>query len=91
MNPVNPAESIDLSDGAVAIPDRTTFETLSYQHAYADTYVKFILLGMDTERPSVYFINVKTHETHRSFLGGAVGSMEIRRIRYSVPSHITRT
>ena len=40
LNPVNAAGSVDLNDGAVALPDRATFETLSF----ASVYVKFTLL-----------------------------------------------
>ena len=62
MNPVNPAASIELVDGALAIPDRATFETL------ATASVKFVLFGMDTDRPSVYFVNTFTHPGHNEFL-----------------------
>ena len=31
MNPVNPAVALELRQGAVSIPDRATFETLSYR------------------------------------------------------------
>ena len=55
MNPVNPAAAIDLSAGAVAIPDRETFETL----AETGRYVKFAVFGPDTDRPRIYFINTK--------------------------------
>ena len=68
MNPVNPAPSIPLSDGAVAIPDRETFETLAF---YQET-VKFVLIGMDTDRPGAYFSATDTHRGHPSFLD-AVG------------------
>ena len=67
MNPVNPAAAIELSDGALAVPDRETFETLSY----LKTSMRFILLGMDTGRPRVYFLNDGTHRTHLSFLDAA--------------------
>ena len=30
MNPVNPAAAIEFDDGAVTVPDRETFETLSF-------------------------------------------------------------
>ena len=68
MNPVNPAPAIALSDGAVAIPDRETFETLAF---YQET-VKFVLIGMDTDRPGAYFSTTDTHRGHQSFLD-AVG------------------
>ena len=60
MNPVNPAPAIELIDGAVAVPSRVTFETLSYNQQY----VKFALLDMDTDRPILYFINSTTHVRH---------------------------
>ena len=31
MNPVNPGRTLEISEGAVSIPDRQTFETLSYK------------------------------------------------------------
>ncbi len=64
MNPVNAAAAIELSDGAVAVPDRDTFETLAYDL----TYLKFVLLDKDTDRPRVYFINSKNHTAHFAFL-----------------------
>ena len=75
MNPVNPAGSVDLNDGTVAIPDRATFETLSYQGdgVLSDTYladlefIKFILVDMDTDQPTVYFMNTETRRVHLHF------------------------
>ncbi len=75
MNPVNPARSIDLINGTTAIPDRATFEHLSYQgrqvviddHLRDLEFVKFYLYDMDTDRPAVYFMNTVTHRAHHSF------------------------
>ena len=75
MNPLNPAPMIEPIDGAVAIPDRETFEALSYKgkRVVVDThlrdleYVKFYLFGMDTDRPVVYFMNTETHRAHTDF------------------------
>ena len=53
MNPVN-AAAMEFSDGAVAVPDRETFETISF--------------GIDTDSPRLYFLNNKTHQTHHDFL-----------------------
>ena len=72
-NPVNPAAAVELSNGAVAVPNRETFETLSF----GKYHLKFILFGMDTARPGVYFHNTKTHASHQSFLD-AVGIMRGR-------------
>ena len=59
-SPVNPAPAIDLVNGATAVRDRHTFETLSY----LEQYLKFVLLGMDTDSPTLFFINSKTHLRH---------------------------
>ena len=64
QNPVNPAAAVELSDGAVAVPDRETFETISF----GKHHLKFILFGIDTDSPSLYFLNTKTHRTHHDFL-----------------------
>ncbi len=63
MNPVNPAPAIPFSDGAVAMPDRHTFEALENHEV-----VKFVLFDMDTGRPGVYFLNSETHGAHHTFL-----------------------
>ena len=63
MNPVNPGVSIDLSDGAVALPDRETFQTLA-----SASRVKFVVLDIDTEQPKVYFQNMRTHRSHEDLL-----------------------
>ena len=60
-NPVNHLASIALDDGTLAIPDRETFEQLSYQgdevlidrHLAGLEFVKFFLINMDTDRPGV--------------------------------------
>ncbi len=50
LNPVNAAGSVDLNDGAVTLPDRATFETLSYGFG-ARSYLKFVLLGVCASEP----------------------------------------
>ncbi len=62
MNPLNPAAAIELSTGAVAVPDRNTFDTLTTGHGgFASG--KFIVYGMGTDRPGVYFITAATVST----------------------------
>ena len=68
MNPVNPAAAIEISDGAMTVSDRETFEKLSH----LQRHLKFALLGLDTDRPGVYFQNTKTYPGHDYFLD-AVG------------------
>ena len=71
MNPVNPAPAIDISDGAVAVPDRETFEKLSWDVPVGrgvPSSLKFVVLDMDTARPRVYFQNTKKHQGHSTLL-----------------------
>ena len=80
MNPLNPAPAVKFVDGVVEIPDRETFEALSYQgrrvlidtHLRGLEFVKFYLFVMDTDRPVVYFMNTETHRTHYWF-GNVIG------------------
>ena len=78
MNPVNPAAAIDLSDGAAALPDRDTFEDLSYNLPILDNspdgfeYLKFLLFDMDTDQPGIYFMKTSQNVHHRDFMD-AVG------------------
>ena len=52
MNPVNPAAAIELSDGAVAVPDQETFETYaSTRDPTQDGYLKYLVFAVDTDRP----------------------------------------
>jgi hypothetical protein len=80
MNALNPAKGIQFNDGTVIIPDRATFEALSYQgrevaidnHLSDLEFVKFYLLNVNTERPIVYFMNTVTHRAHMRF-ASAIG------------------
>ncbi len=75
MNPLNAAPAIEYTDGAVAVPDRATFEALAYQPETdaGDTdllnaaYLNFVIIAKGSSRPAVYFANTKTHLTHHSF------------------------
>ena len=66
MNPVN-AAAIDSGDGAVAILDRETFQTLVYNERRG-AFIKFVLLDINTDRPRVYFMNTEKYRFHRDFL-----------------------
>ena len=63
MNPLNPAPRIEQRDGAVAIPDRNTFEALSYQgervvvdtHLIGLEYLKFYLFAIAHRPPGCLF------------------------------------
>ena len=80
MNPLNPARAVPFHDGAVAIPDRETFEDLSYKgrdvpyhrHLQDLEFVKFYIIGSSTDNIGVYFMNTETDRTHPDF-GDAIG------------------
>ncbi len=71
-NPVNPGDAIDLSDGALAISNLETFETLTRLFG-SHAYLKFVVVGMNTARPAVYFANTETHPYHGAFETSVLG------------------
>ena len=68
MNPVNNGVAVELGDGAAAIPNQETFETLAYRSPSGLFYVKYIVIGIETDRPSVYFMNTNKFQRHEDFL-----------------------
>ena len=75
---LNP-EQVEFKDGAATVPDRETFEKLSYQgtDVRIDTqltgieFVKFQIERTHTADPQLYFMNTETHRSHGSFMGAA--------------------
>lgn len=75
LNPLNPAPEINQTDGSVLLKDRQSFSSFSYQglevrideHLRNLEFVKFYLLDMNTDNPSVYFMNTETHRAHFDF------------------------
>ena len=75
MNPLNPAAAISFVDGALAVPDRETFEALAYKgnrisyHSYLRDleFVNFYIVDVYSGYPRVYFINTNTHLSHPEF------------------------
>ena len=63
MNPVNPTGSVTPTDGAVALADKDTFDTIA-----GHITVRFLVVNPLGDRPGVYFINGDTHSSHHSFL-----------------------
>ncbi len=70
------AADIDSRDGLASLPDRETFERLSYQgeDVSIDTglisleYVKFVITGANTGNPQTYFMDTVRHRNHSSFM-----------------------
>ena len=83
MNPLNPARAVPFRDGAVTIPDRETFEALSYRgrdvpyhrHLQDLEFVKFYIIGVSADSMGVYFMNTEIHRIHPDF-GDAIGLWE---------------
>ena len=83
MNPLNPARAVPFRNGAVAIPDRETFEALSYKGRDVPNhprlqdleFVKFYIIGVATDNMGIYFMNTETHRLHPDF-GDAIGLWE---------------
>ena len=75
---LNP-EQVAFKDGAATVPDRETFEKLSYQgtDVRIDTqltgieFVKFQIERTHTQNPQLYFMNTETHRSHGSFMNAA--------------------
>ena len=69
-------DELDLETGAAAIPDRATFERLSYQgrQVMIDSgligleFVKFVVTGASTESPALYFQNTENYRAHPQFM-----------------------
>ena len=80
-NPLNPAPAIALDDGAVAVPDWSTFDTLSYEQRLREQGlvgertirdVKFLFGKWDPDRPELYFADSNKYPGHwgfREFIG----------------------
>ena len=73
-------EDLEPKDGAATIPDRATFEALSYQgeEVMIDTqlkgleFVKFTIVDAGADSVRIYFLNTQTHRAHPMF-GQVIG------------------
>ena len=71
-----PPGKLDFKDGVASIPDRETYEKLSYQgpevmvdqHLADWKFVKFQIEDVGKGEPVLYFINTKTHRGHPFFM-----------------------
>ncbi len=83
VNPVNPAADVPLNDGAVALPDRATFETYAYADSDGKLFLKYLVFDVDTDRPRVYFQNINLYNSHGEFRD-AIGLTHVARFRGSI-------
>jgi hypothetical protein len=75
LNALSAVAKLDFADGVAIVPDRATFEKLSYQgndvardsYLAGLEYVKFFITKSDTSRPLVYVMNTETWRAHPMF------------------------
>ncbi len=70
--------SLPISKGATQILDRATFEKLARRDdvpgAIGAREVKFLMVGVDTPNPQLYFLNTNNHAYHYDFATKALGA-----------------
>ncbi|HEV2785270.1 MAG TPA: PEP/pyruvate-binding domain-containing protein, partial [Solirubrobacteraceae bacterium] len=71
------ARALPISQGARSVPDRATFETLARRDdvpgQLAAEECKFLILGVDTDDPQLYFLNTNEFSFHYDFATRALG------------------
>lgn len=85
---------IDFSDGATAIHDAAAFEALSHLDdvpgALGVREVKFLVTGVDTKSPRVFFLNTRNWQYHylfaRDVLGVKLNNAEFNLVTYFTSS-----
>ena len=78
-------DEVAREDGTATIPDRETFEELSYRgtEVMRDAglrglqFVKFVISGADTDEPKIYFQNTNKYRAHPQFMR-AMGVVGVR-------------
>ncbi len=74
LNPLNPAPVITARNGTTQLPDRAKYEELSHRDNFPGAQnireVKFVIFGINTDSPELYFVNSKTHIYHSAFAMG---------------------
>jgi pyruvate, water dikinase len=76
-NPLNAAESIGASDGAIYVPDEAAFSAISHRDNFPGAAnvreVKFLIMNVDGSKPELYFLNANQHVYHYYFAALALG------------------
>ncbi len=67
MNPLNPAPVVASVDGAVAIPDLQTFESLARDNQ-GKSYVTYVQFDIDTSTPGLYLLNTAKYPVYGDFM-----------------------
>ena len=70
-NPLNPALLVAAADGAIILPSRALFDSVSHRDNFPGApdvrEVKFLIMGADTAKPALYFLNANKHVYHYYF------------------------
>ena len=77
LSPVNPGVALSATGGALAISDLETFRSLTLFRRSEGTILKFTILDLDTDRPSVHFQNTSTFENHGAYVSLVTGSRNL--------------
>jgi pyruvate, water dikinase len=71
VNPFNPARRVPYTEGAVRLPTATDFDGVSHRDNFPGApnvqEVKFLIYGVDTTKPELYFLNYNKHPYHYYF------------------------
>jgi hypothetical protein len=70
-NPLNAAETVSSTDGAIYVPDEAAFEAISHHDNFPGApnvqEVKFLIMNVDGPKPELYFLNANQHVYHYYF------------------------
>ena len=87
QHPLNPATSIDETDGSVALASDAHFQQLAYKDITNPELdlreVKFLVAGIDTEHPKLWFMNTAIHRSHSLFAQGVLGIHDFLEFGYA--------
>ncbi len=76
-NPLNPARIVAVADGAIIVPSRELFDSISHRDNFPGSpnvrEVKFLIMGANTANPALYFLNVNRHPYHYYFARDVLG------------------
>jgi hypothetical protein len=76
-NPFNPAPAPSPDDAAILLQNPAGYETLAHRDNFPGASdvreVKFLIMGTDTRRPRLYFLNTNVHQYHYYFATGVLG------------------
>lgn len=77
QNALNPAALVAEVDGAIILPTRALFDSVSHRDNFPGApdvrEVKFLITGADTASPALYFLNVNQHQYHYYFARDVLG------------------